>query len=103
MPEISPPYRRVYFDSNVLLRLQWPRLSPTILSAIGVLNDFHIPAILLDTVERELREHILRGLIATKTDAESKAATLVNACKALGIRVRSISLPSIPKIESGYD
>lgn len=76
MAEISPPYRRIYFDSNILLRPQWPLVSQTIVSTISILKDFQIPAILLEPVERELTAHFLRELTATATKAKSQAEAL---------------------------
>ena len=51
---MSPPYNRVYLDSNVLLRLQWPRVNQTLSNAMDILHDFGIPAILLDAVQKDL-------------------------------------------------
>jgi hypothetical protein len=103
MPEISPPYDRVYFDSNILLRLHWPRVNQTLLNAVSILKDFRIPAILLDAVEKELRAHFLRVLAAAKTETENKARAVANICESVGVRPPSISLPSIPKIEAAYN
>jgi PIN domain len=103
MPEISRPYDRVYFDSNVFLRLQWPRVNQTLLNAMSILKDFRIPAILLDSVEKELRAHFLRVLAAAKTETGNKARAVASICKSIGVRAPSISLPSIPKIETAYN
>jgi PIN domain len=103
MPEISPPYDRVYFDSNILLRLHWPRVNQTLLNAMSILKDFRIPAILLDAVEKELRAHFLRVLAAAKTETENKARAVANICESVGVRPPSIPLPSIPKIEAAYN
>jgi len=103
MPEISPPYDRVYFDSNVLLRFQWPRVNQTLLNAMSILKDFRIPAILLDAVEKELRAHFLRVLAAAKAETENKVRAVANICESVGVRAPSIPLPSIPKIVTAYN
>jgi len=103
MPEISPPYDRVYFDSNVLLRFPWPRVNQTLLNAMSILKDFRIPAILLDAVEKELRAHFLRVLAAAKAETENKVRAVANICESVGVRAPSIPLPSIPKIVTAYN
>jgi len=103
MPVISPPYGRIYFDSNILLRSGWPRVTQTILSATSILRDFDLPAILLDPVEKELRAHFLRALTLARAEAENKAGALASGCKTVGVTAEPVSLPSIPKIEAAYN
>lgn len=103
MTEISAPYDRVYFDSNILLRHQWPRVSQTLLNAMSIVKDFRIPAILLDAVEKELRAHFLRGLAAAKAETENKARAVARICESVGVRAPSISLAPAPKLEAAYN
>jgi hypothetical protein len=70
---------------------------------MGILHDFRIPAILLDAVQKELRAHFLRVLAVAKAETENKARAIANVCESVGVRTPSVSLPSIPKIETAYD
>jgi len=56
-PPVTPPYRRIYFDSNLMIRANWPSLGQTILNAFALASFFDTDCVLLDAVERELEAH----------------------------------------------
>jgi predicted nucleic acid-binding protein len=102
MSEMSAPYRRIYFDSNLLIKANWPRLSQTMRTALNTASHLSIPVVLLQSVERELKAHCLRNLFQTRADMIRNAEALSSLCKPFGTKV-SMSLPSEDRLQDVYE
>lgn len=102
MAGISPPYRRIYFDSNILIRAKWPRLSQTMRTALNTASNLSIPVVLLQSVERELKAHCLREFTRNRREIIGKAEALNNLYTSFGFDV-SVSMPSDAKLAKAYD
>src|SRR5712664_448175 len=98
MSEISPPYRRIYFDTNVLVKTKWPQLSQTMRTALTTANTFDIVNVLLRPVERELEAHWFRDHSRTTSDAQGKVNNLSALCRQIGVEMR-FSLPKLTRLK----
>jgi len=102
MVDTLPPYRRIYFDTNVLVRARWPRLSQTMRTALLTASHLAIPTILLQSVEHELRAHCVRNLTEICTQIIDNTHKLASLCEGLDDEWAS-SLPSQRHLEEAYD
>lgn len=93
LEEVFPPYRRIYFDANILIRAKWPRISQTLRTAITTASYLSIPVVLLEGVERELAAHFRREFSQARTALNGKARELNMICEPLGLK-SGVSAPS---------
>jgi hypothetical protein len=101
MDELSPPYRRVYFDTNVLIKAKWPQLSQSMRTALTTSGTFQILNVLLDPVEKELEAHWFRDHLRSKTDATGKVKNLTTLFKQVGLDLQ-FTLPSENRLKKAY-
>jgi hypothetical protein len=100
-PPVTPPYRRIYFDSNLMIRANWPSLGQTIQNAFALASFFSTASVLLDAVEKELEAHWKRDYRKTFHEAVGKVAGLKKLGDQIGIEVPS-QLPGESDVHEAY-
>jgi len=96
----NPPYDRIYFDTNVFISAHWPFPSPVFLSAIDVARTrFEVPTVLIEPVERELKNHWCEEAQVTRRKLESHAREFSKLLRELD-HEWSLRIPADEHIES---
>lgn len=62
----EPTYRRIYWDTNILIHEKWPDVSAAMAQALSLGNSLKVEAVLLEPVERELEAHWRRDLLSAQ-------------------------------------
>jgi hypothetical protein len=101
MDSTPPKYRRIYWDSNPLLKIRWPNISSDFRETAALLKMFDIKSILLESVEKELEAHWLRGVNETRGEAKRKFDNISEIATRVGIET-TISLPSRDDLHAAY-
>lgn len=96
----NPPYDRIYFDTNIFIAAHWPSPSPVFLSAIEVARTrFEVPTVLIEPVERELKNHWCEVMRAKRLDLQSQAGELSKLLSGVD-HSWTLRVPSHENIES---
>ncbi len=98
---VKPKHTRIYFDSNLMIKANWPSLGQTMQNVFELVDFFGATCVLLDAVERELRAHWERDYRKTQLEAAGKVANLKKLSDQVGIVVSS-QLPQESDVHKAY-
>ncbi len=96
---VKPRYTRIYLDSNLMIKANWPSPGQTMQNVFELVDFFGTTCVLLDAVERELRAHWERDYRKTQLEAVGKVANL----KKLGDRVGIVIPSQLPQESDVYN
>lgn len=99
---VSPPYARIYFDSNAFISANWPDLSQAMLNTVRTAEHLEMSSVLLDAVEKELAAHWKRDYRKTQKALIDKSKSLQKLADQLGVEIE-LDLPELSDIDEQYD
>jgi len=62
----EPLYKRIYWDTNILIHEKWPEVSAAMTQALDLGNSLNVEAVLLKHVEKEIEAHWSRGFVEAR-------------------------------------
>lgn len=93
---------RIYFDTNILRTVQWPRLSSKLESVLGLARALVIDVLIPDAVEHELEAHWLREGNELSRKATSAISDLRKHISAVTSDRIELPLPERPRLLEEY-
>jgi hypothetical protein len=89
---------RIYFDSNVVLKEGWPRVSAALDGLLWVAKVFKISVVLLDVVARELEAHWMREYKESRRAIQGLAEIHAR----IGLPAEVAGLPKVEEALAAY-
>lgn len=95
------PFKRIYFDSNILIKEGWPNSSASLKNTLDWARLFDTETILLDVVDQELEAHWLRDYRKTESETRVRVDNLHRLAEKVGI-IPEFQSPPEEKVRRAY-